>query len=286
MIEVKDFFDNDTATFTYVISDRNSGEAAIIDPLLNYDPASGHATTVGADEVISYISEQKFKLRWLLETHIHADHLSASLYIKKRLGGQLAIGSSIKDVLQHWVPFFNTAHDTKGDASQFDRLLDEGDEILLGEHTIRVLHTPGHTPACASYVIDDNVFVGDALFLPDVGTGRADFPGGSASTLYESLQKILALPEHTKIFSCHDYPPPDRTRTGMSTVGAQRKQNILIKAGTSKDDFVAARNKRDTGKPVPKLLYPSIQVNLRGGSFGESESNGGRFVKIPVDFCD
>ena len=282
MIDVTEFFDDETATLSYVVSDRESKEAAVIDSLLNYDQASGLVATTSADSIIAYLTAQQLTVRWLLETHIHADHLSGSLYLKQQCGGQMAIGSSIKKVLEHWIPFFNIAHDTSVTASQFDVLLDDGDIIKLGATNIRVVHTPGHTPACVSYVIADSVFVGDALFLPDVGTGRADFPGANAAELYDSTQKILSLPPSTFVYSGHDYPPPERSRTGKSTVREQLNNNILLKNGTTKEDFVTTRTARDIGKAVPKLLYPSIQVNIRGGSFGASESNGTHFIKIPT----
>ncbi len=282
MLEVKHFFDTDTATFTFVVAHRQSGEAAIIDPVLNYDPSSGVVTTTGADEIIASIKAQKLRVRWLLETHIHADHLTASLYIKHQCGGKVAIGAHIKSVLEHWVPFFNTSVDTPPDASQFDVLLSEGDTLPFGDKTIRVLHTPGHTPACVSYVFDDMVFVGDALFQPDVGTGRADFPGGSAAQLYDSIKKILNLDAKTKIYSCHDYPPAGRELSPLSTVAEQNERNILIRQSVTRQDFIDTRNKRDVGKPVPKLIYPSVQVNLRAGSFGKGESNGQHYIKIPV----
>jgi glyoxylase-like metal-dependent hydrolase (beta-lactamase superfamily II) len=285
MIEVKEFFDNETATFTYIVIDKETRDTAIIDPVLNYDQSAGLISTKSAEEIIAFITSQMLTLRWLLETHIHADHLSSSLFIKQKCGGELAISSSIITVLDHWIPLFNSAHDTANDASQFDLLLNDGDLIVLGKTPIRVMHTPGHTPACASYLIDDCVFVGDALFQPDVGTGRADFPGASADDLYDSLQKILSLPPSTKIFSGHDYPPGGRPHLSMSTVAEQLAKNTLIKAGVSKKDFVEARIKRDTGKPVPKLLYPSLQVNLRGGSLGRHEENGRQFIKIPVAFA-
>lgn len=284
MVKIKEFFDTETATLSYVVADEATGLAAVIDPVLNYDHFSGLVTTVSADQIIDYLSSHQLKLEWLLETHIHADHLTASRYIKQKLGGRIAIGSKIRAVLERWVPFFNNAHDTPLDARQFDALLDEGQALPLGKTTIRVIHTPGHTPSCVSYVIGDNVFVGDALFMPDVGTGRADFPGGNAGLQYDSLQKILSLPDETSIFSGHDYPTAGRTATGKSTVREQKEKNILIKAGVSKQDYVAVRNARDHGKPNPKLLYPSIQVNLRAGDFGHAEPNRLQFIKTPIEF--
>lgn len=282
MLDVKDFFDQETATFTYVAIDTKTSRCAIIDSVLNYDQSSGNVSTRAADEVLAYVNNAGLHVDILLETHIHADHLTASQYLKKKTGAPIAIGSQIKSVLTHWIPVLNIAKDTAFDASQFDILLDDNATFKLGEKTVTVMHTPGHTPACVSFHIDDAVFVGDALFNPDVGCGRADFPGASAAQLYDSIQRIFSLPASTRIYTAHDYPPPERKASGLSTVSEQQEKNILIKRGTSKPDFVDVRTKRDVGKPVPKLLYPSIQVNLRGGSFGQPEDNGSRYIKIPV----
>ncbi len=282
-IDIKPFFDPETATFTYVVMDKYTSSTAIIDSVLNYDQYSGRTNTKSADEVIDYVTTNNLKLELLMETHIHADHLTASHYIKSKLGGKICIGSRIKEVLDLWIPIFNTAPDTPLDASQFDQLLEDNQVIHLGNTAINVFHTPGHTPACASYLIEDSIFVGDALFMPDIGTGRTDFPGGSAESLYDSVHRILALPEDTKIYLCHDYPPQGRDPSFLSTVADQKRNNILIHERVSKDTYVQARNKRDEGKPVPKLLLPSIQVNLRSGSFGKAENNGTHYVKIPVN---
>lgn len=282
-ITVKTFFDKDTATFTHIVSDPSTKQAAIIDSVLNYDQYSGRTNTKSADLVISYINENELTVQWILDTHIHADHITASYYLREKLGGKIGIGAKIKDVLALWVPIFNTANDTKLDASQFDCLFDDQQIIKLGNIDIKVMHTPGHTPACASYLIEDSVFVGDTIFMPDIGTARTDFPGGSAAQLYESVRKLLNLPDETKIYMCHDYPPEGREVTWISTVREQKTKNILIHDNISKEEYIATRNKRDEGKPVPKLLLPSIQANLRAGTFGHAEQNGRKYIKIPVD---
>lgn len=282
-IDIKTFFDQETATFTHIVSDKKTHHAAIIDSVLNYDPYSGKSSTHSADQIIAYIQENKLIVEWILDTHIHADHITASHYLKDKCGGKIGIGSHIKDVLQLWVPLFNTFHDTPLDGSQFDVLLDDGQQIMLGTVPIKVIHTPGHTPACSSYLIEDAVFVGDTIFMPDLGTARTDFPGGSAATLFDSVQKLLSLDDHMRIFLCHDYPPQGRELRWFTTVLEQKEQNILVKAGTDKEQYVAIRNKRDEGKAVPKLLLPSLQANLRAGTFGDCEENGIHYIKIPIN---
>lgn len=282
-IDIKTFFDQDTATFTHVVSDRTTNKVAIIDSVLNYDQYSGKTNTQSANEIVAYIEQNQLRVEWILETHIHADHLTASHFLKEKLGGKIGIGSKIKEVLALWVPIFNTYRDTKLDASQFDKLFDDNETVKLGNMDIRIIHTPGHTPACASYLIEDAIFVGDTIFMPDIGTARTDFPGGSADTMYNSIQRILALPDSTRIFMCHDYPPEGRKECHLSTVKEQKEKNVLINTKISKTDYVQMRNKRDKGKAVPKLLLPSIQVNLRAGTFGEPEENQVSYIKIPVD---
>jgi glyoxylase-like metal-dependent hydrolase (beta-lactamase superfamily II) len=282
-INIKTFFDPDTATFTHVVSDPSTQKSAIIDSVLDYDPYSGRTKTNSADQVMAYINEEKLSVEWILETHIHADHITASHYLKEKLGGKIGIGSKIKDVLALWVPIFNTNKDTNLDASQFDHLFEDGEVFKLGNVDVTVLYTPGHTPACSSYLMEDAIFVGDTIFMPDIGTARTDFPGGSAEILYDSVKKILSLPHETRIFMCHDYPPEGRNVTWVSSVKEQKEKNILIHNGISKQEYVAARNQRDYGKTVPKLLLPSIQANLRAGTFGEPEDNNIRYIKIPVD---
>jgi glyoxylase-like metal-dependent hydrolase (beta-lactamase superfamily II) len=235
------------------------------------------------DQVIDYIKKGELSVEWILDTHIHADHITASHYLKEKLGGKIGIGAKIKDVLELWVPIFNTNADTNLDASQFDCLFEDGDVFKLGDIDIKVLHTPGHTPACSCYLIEDVIFVGDTIFMPDIGTARTDFPGGSAEALYDSAKKILSLPDKTRIFMCHDYPPEGRDFAFFTTVKEQKEKNVLLHDGISKEEYVAVRNKRDEGKAVPKLLLPSIQANLRAGTFGAPEDNNIRYIKIPVD---
>lgn len=282
-ITIKTFFDPDTATFTHIVSDPSTHKAAIIDSVLDYDQYSGRTSTKSADQVIFYIKENNLTVEWILDTHIHADHITASHYLKENLGGTIGIDVKIKDVLALWVPIFNIEKDTNLDASQFDHLFKDGEVFKLGNVDVKVIHTPGHTPACSSYLIEDAIFVGDTLFMPDLGTARTDFPGGNAAILYDSIKKILSLPDSTRIFMCHDYPPKGRDVTWVTTVKNQKGQNILIHDGISKDEYVVVRNKRDEGKAVPKLLLPSIQANLRAGTFEAPEENSVRYIKIPVD---
>ena len=282
-IQIKTFFDPDTATFTHIVSDPSTQKCAIIDSVLDYDQYSGRTETKSADQVISYINEEQLSVEWILDTHIHADHITASHYLKEKLGGKIGIGAKIKDVLALWVPIFNTNKDTNLDASQFDHIFEEAEVFKLGNVHVKVFHTPGHTPACSSYLIEDAIFVGDTIFMPDIGTARTDFPGGSAATLYDSVKKILSLPDETRIFMCHDYPPEGRDVAWLATVKEQKEKNVLLHDGISKEEYVAVRNKRDEGKAVPKLLLPSIQANLRAGTFGEPEDNNVRYIKIPVD---
>jgi len=282
-INIKTFFDSETATFTHIVSEATTNKAAIIDSVLNYNQYSGRTSCQSADEVINYINSQNLSVEWILDTHIHADHITASHYLKEKLGGKIGIGSKIKEVLKFWVPIFNITHDTNLDGSQFDHLFEDGEVFKLGNIEIKVIHTPGHTPACACYLIEDAIFVGDTIFMPDLGTARTDFPGGSAEIMYDSIKKILSLPGDTRTFMCHDYPPEGRDVECLSTVKEQKQRNILVNDSISKDQYIKLRNKRDEGKDVPKLLLPSIQANLRAGTFGESEDNGTRYIKIPVD---
>lgn len=284
MIQIKTFFDQDTSTFTHVVHDPSTSDCAVIDSVLGYDQYSGITNTQMADEVLHYIVSSGLNIQWLLETHIHADHLSGSKYIQSKMGGKIAVGERIKDVLKLWVPVFNTAHDTPIDASQFDVLFSDGQVFKIGTVSAKVMFTPGHTPACACYLIEDAVFVGDTIFMPDIGTARTDFPGGCSGDMYDSVQKILSLPETTRIFMCHDYPPSEREGvSAMVTVREQKQKNILVKDGISREQYIQMRSKRDKGKAVPQMLMPSIQVNLRAGTFGEAEDNQIRYIKIPVD---
>jgi glyoxylase-like metal-dependent hydrolase (beta-lactamase superfamily II) len=284
-MDIKTFFDTTTATFTHTISDPDTKCAAVIDSVADYEPNSGRISTKSADMVIKYIQDNDLKLEWILDTHIHADHLTASKYIKDKLGGKIGIGSGIKKVLNYWVPVFNTQNDTPTDASQFDALFEDDDSFKLGNISVRVMHTPGHTPACITYIFNEKVaFVGDTLFMPDLGTARADFPGGSAAELYQSIQKILSLPDNTKLYLCHDYPPEPRKEVSfLTTVSDQRKHNKCINDSISEDEYVIKRANRDKTLPVPKLLFPAIQVNMRLGDCGTVEKNGTKYIKIPIN---
>lgn len=282
-MQIHHFFDQDTATFTYVVSDPKTSKCAIIDSVLDYDMHAGKTTTVSADKVVAYVKEQGLSVEWILETHAHADHLTASHYLREKIGGKIAIGEHIKEVLKFWVPLFNTAHDTSLDGSQFDHLFKDGETFAIGSIEVKVMHTPGHTPACVTYLMGDAAFVGDTIFMPYVGTARTDFPGGSAQTLYQSIQKLLSLPETTKIYTCHDYPPQGQPEGYVSTVADQKAKNSMVHEGVSEAEYVAARNAKDVGKAVPRLLLPSIQVNLRAGDLGKAENNGVQYIKIPLN---
>lgn len=281
-ITTKTFFDSDTSTFTHVVSELETKKTAIIDSVLNYDLYSGKNHTQSADEMITYIKAHNLDVQWILETHIHADHVTAAYYLREKLGGKIGISARIKGVLNSWVPIFNTA-DIPLDATQFDCLFEDNDLIFLGNTAIKILYTPGHTPACVSYLIGDTIFVGDTLLMPDIGTARTDFPGGSAQTQYDSIQRILSLPDKTTIYHCHDYPPPNREICSISTVKEQKENNILINSNISKTKYIRTRHQCNEGKLIPKLLFPSIQANLRAGTFGESENNGIQYIKIPVN---
>lgn len=282
-MQIQHFFDQDTATFTYIVSDSVTKHCAIIDSVLNYDMNAGKTCTRSADELISYVRNNHLIVEWILETHVHADHLSAAAYLKESVGGKIAIGEHIKQVLDYWVPIFDTANDTFLDGRQFDHLFVEGEVFYIGKIPVKVLVTPGHTPACVSYHMEDAVFVGDTLFMPYVGTARTDFPGGSAGQLYDSIQRILALPGGTRIFTGHDYPPEGKTPAFLSTVDEQKKHNHMIHDGVSRSAYVLSRNKKDENNSVPRLLLPSIQVNLRAGQFGTASANGVQYLKIPLN---
>lgn len=282
-MKIEHFFDKDTATFTYVVSDPATKKCAIIDSVLDYDMNAGKTNTVAADKVIAYVREQGLDVEWVLETHAHADHLTASHYLKEKLGGKIGIGEHIKEVLKFWVPLFNTEQDTPLDGSQFDHLFKDGEVFTIGTIEVRVMHTPGHTPACLTYLMGDAAFVGDTIFMPYMGTARTDFPGGSAQTLYRSIQKLLSLPENTRIFICHDYPPEGQSENYVSTVADQKAKNTMVHDGVSEAEYVAVRNTKDVGKAVPRLLLPSIQVNLRAGDLGKAENNGVQYIKIPLN---
>ncbi len=279
---VTGFFDPATFTYSYVVADQ-TGQAAVIDAVLDYDPAAGRTQTNSADTLIAYLRKQDLTLKWILETHVHADHLSAAQYVKHHCGGQVAIGAYVSEVQNIFAGVFNAEDSFATDGSQFDRLLNEGDELPLGDNTIEVIHTPGHTPACVTYVIGDTAFVGDTLFMPDYGTARTDFPGGNAGELYRSIEKILSLPEHTRLYMCHDYGTQERSEyANETTVAEQRTTNVHLKNSVSEAEFVEFRNKRDAELAAPKLLYPSVQFNMRGGAFPPAEANGKVYFKIPL----
>ena len=280
---VKTFFDPGTWTFTYVVYEKPNTPCVVIDSVLNYDPKSGRTNTKSSDEVIAFIKEQGLSLEWILETHAHADHLSAAPYIQKQLGGKIAIGSHIQDVQKVFKGIFNLEPEFAVNGSQFDFLIEEGKEIHVGNLRIKPLFVPGHTPACMAYEIGDAIFVGDTLFMPDVGTARCDFPGGSAKTLYQSVKKILSYPDNTRLFMCHDYPPNNRPIAYESTVGEEKKKNIHIHEGVSEEQFIEMRTKRDKTLEMPVLILPSIQLNIRGGHPPPAESNGKTYLKIPFN---
>lgn len=282
-MKIESFFDPVTATITYVVSDPATHHCAIIDSVHDFDLNAGHLSTHSADKVIRYIEQNKLQVEWILETHIHADHLTAASYLQEKLGGKIGIGENIKKVLAHWVPIFNTEADTPTDGSQFDMLFTDGMRFKIGNLDVKVIDTPGHTPDCVSYHINDAVFVGDTLFMPYVGTARTDFPGGSAEMLYQSIQKLLSLPDETRLFMCHDYPLTGNEPAWVSSVAEEKQKNIMISEPITEDAFVQARNKKDENKPVPKLLLPSLQVNLRAGKLGALESNQVSYVKIPIN---
>lgn len=277
------FFEPQSFTYSYLVWDPLSKEAAIIDPVLDFDAASGATSTGFADQMIAMVKQHNLTVQWLLETHVHADHLSAAPYLQQQLGGQIGIGSRITEVQQLFSQVFNLK-DLKTDGSAFGKLFADGESFKLGTIRCSVLHTPGHTPACVSYCIGDAVFVGDTLFMPDYGSARCDFPGGDAATLYNSVQKLYQLPEQTRMFLCHDYKAPGRDQFVCETsVAAQKQQNIHLKQGTSEQDFIEMRTNRDKTLSMPKLLLPSVQVNVRAGQFPQAEDNGTVYLKLPVN---
>ncbi len=279
--DVKAFFDENTYTVTYVVA--AGGAAAIIDPVLDYNAASGRTGTQSADTVIDYIRTEGLTVEWILETHVHADHLSAARYLKDKLGGRIGIGGDVAAVQDTFKGVFNIG-DLATDGSQFDVLFSDGDAFSIGDTEGRVLHTPGHTPACVTYVIGNAAFVGDTLFMPDFGTARTDFPGGSARTLYRSIQRILSLPDDTRLFMCHDYKAPGRDEYRWeTTVAEQRENNVHVNRGVSEDDFVKFREGRDAELGMPALILPSLQANIRAGDLPDPEDNGVRYFKVPID---
>ena len=282
--EVTAFFDEPTNTVSYVVSDPSTDTCAVVDSVLDYDPHSGRTNTASADDIISFIKAKGLAVEWILETHVHADHLSAAPYLHDKLGGKLAIGSAIKTVQETFGKLFNAGTEFQRDGSQFDVLFNDGDPFQLGAIPARAMHTPGHTPACMTYVIGDAAFVGDTLFMPDYGTARADFPGGDARQLYRSIQKIFSLPDQTRLYLCHDYKAPGRDEYRWeTTVGEEKAANIHVHDGISEDAFVTMRTERDKTLDMPRLILPSVQVNMRAGEMPPPEDNGQRYLKIPVD---
>jgi glyoxylase-like metal-dependent hydrolase (beta-lactamase superfamily II) len=280
---VKGFFDPGTWTVTYVVYEKVGSPCVIIDSVLNYDHKSGRTTHQSADEVIEFIKANDLKVEWILETHAHADHLSAAPYLKQQLGGRTAIGDHISAVQSVFKKVFNLEESFPVDGSQFDYLLKDQEEIQFGNLKLKALFVPGHTPACMAYEIGDAIFVGDTMFMPDVGTARCDFPGGDAHTLYKSMQKILSFPPETRLFMCHDYPPNGRPVNFETTVGEERKNNIHMHDGITEDQFVKMRTQRDSTLEMPVLILPSIQVNIRAGEMPSKEGNGISYLKIPIN---
>lgn len=282
---VKSFFDEATFTVSHVVHDPSTKKAALIDSVLDFDPPSGRTSHASADALVAYVEAEDLTIEWLLETHAHADHLSAAPYLQEKLGGRLAIGHEIVTVQEVFGKIFNEGTEFRRDGSQFDQLFNDGDRLTVGSLEATVLHVPGHTPACLAYVIGDAVFPGDTLFMPDYGTARCDFPGGDARTLYRSIKRLLSLPDEARVFLCHDYKaPPGRTEFAWeTTIGAERTGNIHVREGISEDEFVTMRTQRDATLAMPRLILPSVQVNMNGGRPPEPESNGTRYLKLPLN---
>ena len=282
--DIAGFFDEETFTVSYVASDPGTRHCAVIDSVLDFDHASGRTRYKSADRVIAHIEQQGLTVDWVLETHVHADHLSAAGYLKQKLGGKLGIGENVAIVQKTFGKLFNTGPEFSTDGRQFEHLFRDGESFKVGGIEAKVLHTPGHTPACITYLIGDAAFVGDTLFMPDYGTARCDFPGGDPAQLYHSIQRLFALPPETRLFLCHDYKAPGRDEYRWeTTVAEQRDKNVHIHAGISEAEFVAMRTARDKTLSMPRLILPSVQVNMRAGSLPEAESNGTRYLKIPLD---
>ena len=281
--KIRGFFDEETSTISYVVYDINSKKCAVIDSVLDFDFSSGTIDYHNAEKIISFIEKMKLDLEWLIETHVHADHLSASPYIQKKLGGKIGISEKISDIQNIFGKTFNAGTEFQRDGSQFDRLFKDNDEYKIGSIKCKVINTPGHTPACTAHVIGNSIFVGDTLFMPDLGSARADFPGGDARELYRSIQKILSYPDDTLIFVCHDYPPTSRKVEWVTTVGEQKKKNIHVKTSIGEDEFVKVREARDKTLNMPKLIIPSIQVNMRAGNLPPAEESGDVFIKVPIN---
>ncbi len=281
--KIQHFYDEQTGSLSYVISDPDSNSAAVIDPVLGYSAESGRTDKSGARKIIKHLQGEGRSLEWILETHAHADHLTAAQFLKSALGGQIGIGRGICEVQKHFAKVFNLQASFSADGRQFDRLFSDGDSIPIGNLDMTVLHTPGHTNDSVTYIVGDAAFVGDSLFMCDYGTARCDFPGGDAGLLYESIQKLFSLPAETRLFMCHDYPPDDRDLRFVCTVAEQKQKNIHLSNGVAKSDYVAMREKRDATLGLPKLILPSVQVNIRAGQFPDSEDNNVSYLKIPLD---
>lgn len=281
--QVEPFLDPDTETFSYVVYDREGGRAAVIDPVLDYDPKSGRTSTTGAERLVEFVRQKNLTVDWILETHAHADHLSAAPFMREQVGGKLGIGEKISEVQKIFREVFNLEKEFLVDGSQFDKLFAEGETFHVGELDAEVIYTPGHTPADMSWRIGDAVFVGDTLFMPDVGTARCDFPGGDARVLYRSIRRLLAMPEDTRLFMCHDYPGDNREHRCETTVGEQKRHNIHVHDGIDEDAFVEMRTTRDASLEMPRLILPSIQVNIRAGDLPPPDDNGTVYFKIPVN---
>ncbi|MFG5862093.1 MBL fold metallo-hydrolase [Metapseudomonas sp. CR1201] len=282
--QVQAFFDPATCSFSYVVSDPDSGRCAIVDPVLDYCAASGRTSHAGAGRIVAYVRDQRLTVDWLLETHVHADHLSAAAWLKHELGGALAIGGHITQVQRRFGALFNAGEDFATDGRQFDILLQDGDRLAIGNLELLALHTPGHTPACMTYLVGDAAFIGDTLFMPDYGTARCDFPDGDARALYRSIQRLFGLPGETRLFLCHDYKTPGRDEFCCeTTVAEQRASNVHVREGIDEDSFVAMRSARDATLNMPALILPAVQVNMRAGQLPPAESNGICYLKIPID---
>ena len=283
-LEVDGFFDEATNTVSYVAADPATGKCALVDSVLDFDPSAGRTDHRSADRLVAFVRERRLEAEWLLETHVHADHLSAAPYLQDKLGGALAIGRNITVVQDTFGKIFNAGTEFQRDGSQFDRLFADGDRFMVGSIKAQAVHTPGHTPACMTYLIGDVAFVGDTLFMPDYGTARCDFPGGDARMLYRSIHRIFALPDATRLFLCHDYKAPGRDQFSWeTTVGEEKRQNVHVREGISEDEFAAMRIARDRTLGMPKLILPAVQVNMRAGQMPPPEDDGKRYLKIPLD---
>jgi glyoxylase-like metal-dependent hydrolase (beta-lactamase superfamily II) len=281
--QVKAFFDLATWTVSYVVYDAPGGTCAVVDSVLNYDPKAGRTHTGSADQLLEFVAAQQLTVQWILETHAHADHLSAAHYLRGRVGGKIAISAAITQVQDAFKAIFHLGAEFRPDGSQFDHLFSDDEGFTIGSLQARALAVPGHTPACIAYQVGNAVFVGDTLFMPDVGTARCDFPGGNAHTLYRSVRKLLSLPPETRLYMCHDYPPPQRSAVWQSTVAEQRQRNIHIHDGVTEEAFVELRNRRDATLEMPTLLLPSVQINIRAGALPPPEDNGVAYLKIPLN---